>query len=386
MLPSRFLTCLPVAGRCATVAAAIWLAAAGAAGAAEPQGDIVELSPEQVKQIGIGQAGYQDFPVEQSAVGSIDFDEDMETQVFPPYQGKVLQILARQGDSVQRTQILFTIDSPDLVQAESNLISADATLTLDNRALARAKDLYRKNGMAQKDYDQAVSDQQTAEGALRAARDGVRIFGKTDAEIDHIVSTRRVDPALTVRSPISGVVIQRNVAPGVFVQPGNTPAPLTIADTSVMWMLANAPENLSPEFKVGQHVSVQVSGYPGRVFTGQLAAVGSVVDPTTRRFTLRTEIADPQHMLRSGMFANFTITTGEPLHSLAVPLNGVVREGDGTESVWTTTDRRHFLRKAVKIGLSSHGYRQILEGLSDGETVVTDGAVFLSNMLQADPT
>jgi cobalt-zinc-cadmium efflux system membrane fusion protein len=375
----------PASTRLAIILMALWLAGSEAR-AADPQADSVELTAEQARQIGIGPVGYQDFPVEQSAVGSIDFDEDMEAQIFPPYQGKVLQIFARAGDQVQRTQILFTIDSPDLVQAESNLISADATLTLDNRALARAKDLYRKNGMAQKDYDQAISDQQTAEGALRAARDGVRIFGKTESEIDHIVATRRVDPALTVRSPISGVVVQRSAAPGVFVQPGTAPAPFTIADNSVMWMLASVPENLSAAFKVGQAVAVKVSGYPGRIFTGQLAAVGTVVDSATRRFTLRTEIADPVHMLRSGMFATFTITTGDPVHSLAVPMNGVVREGDGTESVWTTKDRRHFLRKAVTVGLSSHGYRQILDGLNDGETVVTDGAVFLSNMLQADPT
>jgi cobalt-zinc-cadmium efflux system membrane fusion protein len=385
MILSRVPAAGPAYWRLALAVASVCLGAGGA-WAADPQGDSVELSVEQAKQIGTGPVGYRDFPVEESAVGSIDFDEDMESQIFPPYQGKVLQIFARTGDQVQRTQILFTIDSPDLVQAESTLISADATLTLDNRALARAKDLYRKNGMAQKDYDQAISDQQTAEGALRAARDGVRIFGRTDAEIDHIVTARRVDPALIVRSPINGVVVARNAAPGVFVQPGTAPAPFTVADTSVMWMLADVPESLSPEFKVGQPVAAEVSGYPNRTFTGRLAAVGTVVDPNTRRFILRSEIADPQHMLRSGMFANFTITTGEPVHSLAVPMNGVVREGDGTESVWTTKDRRHFLRKEVTIGTASQGYRQILTGLTAGETVVTDGAVFLSNMLTADPT
>jgi cobalt-zinc-cadmium efflux system membrane fusion protein len=86
------------------------------------------------------------------------------------------------------------------------------------------------------------------------------------------------------------------------------------------------------------------------------------------------------------MFANFTITTSEPVESLAVPMNGIVREGDGTMSAWTTVNRRHFVRRTVKIGLESHGYRQILGGLQAGELVVTDGAVFLSNMLTADPS
>jgi cobalt-zinc-cadmium efflux system membrane fusion protein len=86
------------------------------------------------------------------------------------------------------------------------------------------------------------------------------------------------------------------------------------------------------------------------------------------------------------MFAEFTITTGTPVMSLAVPMNGIVREGDGTETAWTTTDRHHFIKRTVQIGLQSNGYRQILSGLKPGEQVVTDGAVFLSNMLTADPS
>jgi membrane fusion protein, heavy metal efflux system len=96
---------------------------------------------------------------------------------------------------------------------------------------------------------------------------------------------------------------------------------------------------------------------------------------------VRSDIADPQHELRAGMFANFVIRTGDPLRSPGVPLAGVVREGDGTMTVWVTTDRRRFTKRTVKIGLENNGYRQILEGLQPGELVAADGAIFLSNML-----
>ena len=81
------------------------------------------------------------------------------------------------------------------------------------------------------------------------------------------------------------------------------------------------------------------------------------------------------------MFASFLIQTGAPVRSLAVPVAGVVREGDGTMTVWVTGDSRHFIKRIVKIGLRQDGWDQILDGLSPGETVVTDGAVFLSNKL-----
>jgi membrane fusion protein, heavy metal efflux system len=95
---------------------------------------------------------------------------------------------------------------------------------------------------------------------------------------------------------------------------------------------------------------------------------------------VRSEIKDPQHQLRAGMFANFTIDVGAPVRSPAVPLDGVVREGDGTQTVWVTADRRRFTKRTVKIGKQRGGYRQILEGVKVGELVATDGAIFLSNM------
>jgi membrane fusion protein, heavy metal efflux system len=97
-------------------------------------------------------------------------------------------------------------------------------------------------------------------------------------------------------------------------------------------------------------------------------------------------VKNPKHELRPGMFASFTINIGDPLTSTAVPVNSVVREGDGTMTVWVTTNRHRFTQRPVKVGLQHDGYDQILEGVSQGELVVTDGAVFLDNMLTASPT
>ena len=110
------------------------------------------------------------------------------------------------------------------------------------RALERARELYKVQGIAEKDLQQATSDQQTAEGALKAARNAVAVFGKSAAEIDHMVRTRNIDPYLVVPSPISGIVTARNAAPGLFVQPGNPPAPYSVADISHVWMNAAVSE------------------------------------------------------------------------------------------------------------------------------------------------
>ena len=347
--------------------------------AAEP--DTVDLSDSQLASVKVEPVGEREFPIEKQSVGSIDFNADLTVQVFTPYQGRIIQLFAKVGDDVTKGQTLFTIDSPDLLQAESTLIAAAGVLDFTTRNLTRLQELYKTRAVSQKDLEQAISDQQTAEGALRAGRDAVRLFGKTDSEIDRIISQRMADPTLVIPSPISGRITARNAAPGLFVQPGNPPAPYSVADIATMWMLANVPETDSPAFRLGQEVKVKVAAFPDRVFDGTITTISAIVDPTTRRVLVRSEVKDPQHELRSGMFANFVIRTGDPVRSPAVPLGGVVREGDGTMTVWVTADRRRFTRRTVRIGLQHEGYRQILSGVQVGELAATEGALFLSNAL-----
>jgi cobalt-zinc-cadmium efflux system membrane fusion protein len=346
----------------------------------------VDLSPGQLKAINIEPVGTYLFPVEKEAVGTISFVDDLAVQVFPPYQGKLIKAFVELGDEVQKGQPLYTIDSPDLIQAESTLIGVAGTFELTSKELARAKDLYGTNGVSAREMEQATSDQQTAEGALKAARDAVRVFGKTEAEIERIVATRKIDPALVVFSSVSGEITLMTAPPGLLVQPGTAPAPFSVADTSLKWMLANVTESDSPLFHVGQLVEAKVMAYPGRVFKGKISKIYAAVDPNTHRVTVRSKIADPNHELRPGMLANFVIRVQDPVESVAIAMTGVVREGDGTMAAWVTTDRHRFSERIVKLGLQRDGRYQVLEGLQRGELAVADGAVFLSNMLHAPPT
>jgi membrane fusion protein, heavy metal efflux system len=352
-----------------------------------PSDSTVELSPSQLNSIKIEAVGNYAFPVEKEAVGNIDYDEDLSVQVFPAYQGTIIKTFVELGAEVQKDQPLYTIKSPDLIQAESNLIGAAATYELTTKELARAKDLYTTNvGVPQRELEQAISDQQTAEGALKAARDAVLVFGKTDAEIDQMIASRKIDPALVVRSPINGKVTYKNAQPGFFVQPGNPPAPYSVADVSLKWMLANVPESESGFFHLGQPVQVKTLAYDGRIFNGRISKIYESVDPNTHRVTIRSEITDPKNDLRPGMLANFVIRVDGPVQGTAIAANGVVREPDGTMVAWVTTDRKRFTQRIIKVGLRQDDHVQILDGLQQGELAVSDGAVFLSNMLEAPPS
>jgi cobalt-zinc-cadmium efflux system membrane fusion protein len=280
----------------------------------------LDLQPAQVDELRIEAVQTHAFPIEKHAVGSISFDED-----------------------------------PAIVQAESALLAAAANLELSNKELRRVESLGEGNGIAQKELEQALSAQETAEAALKAARDAVRALGKTDAEIDRMIAARRIQIAV-------GEHARRK------------------------WALANVAESDSVSVRPAQPVALTVMAFPGRTFSGKVSRIYAAVDPVTHRVAVRAEIADPHDELRAGMLAEFTIRVAPALQSVAIPANGAVRETDGSTSVWVTTDRRHFAQRKVSTGERDGGWVQILEGVHPGELIVSDGAVFLSNLLEAPPS
>ena len=341
----------------------------------------ITITEEQARQVRVEPVRMREFIAQRSAVGYVDFNQDTTVQVVSPYSGRIRQVPVRAGDSVKKGQALYTVDSPDLVQAISSLIAAAGVRSLATRNLERARKMFDIQAAAQKDLDQALSDQQSAEGAYQAARDAVRIFGKTDAEMDKIISSRKVSGEMTVFSPIAGKVVARNAAPGMLVQPGSTPAPVSVADTAAKWVIANVTEYDAPKLKLGLPAKISITAMPGKTFMARIVNIGASVDPATRRVPVRTEVQDPDGELQQQMLATFVFDISPPIMSTAISPNGVVREGDGTMTAFVMTDGREFTRRALKVGMEQNGFVQVLEGLSDGEKVAGDGAIFLSNAI-----
>jgi len=348
-------------------------------GAADADG--VTLTDEQARAVKVATVAEHDFAPRHETEGFIDFNLDRSVAVFSPWQGRIVRVFAKTGDDIKKGDLLFTIESPDLVAAESSLIGAAGVLQLTTRALERARAMFESQTIAQKDLDQATSDQQTAQANLEAARAAVRIFGKSEAEIEQTVVRRSTAAELPIASPITGRVTARNAAPGLLVQPGNGTAPFTVTDISTMWMIANVAEDELAQVRLGQSVEVSLAAYSDRKFEGRVSNIGAAVDPNTRRVTVRSEVRDPLHELRPQMLGVFLIRTGVAVRSPAVPLAAVVREGDGTMEVFVTSDGHRFVRRPVKLGLQQDGLDQMLDGLAMGERVATDDALFVANEL-----
>jgi len=249
--------------------------------------------------------------------------------------------------------VSFDEDLP-VIQAESALMAASAAYDLTSKERVRVQGLAGSNGLSTRELEQAMADQQTAASTLRAARDAVRALGKTDAEIDRLIASRQM------------------------------PAPQVHGSTT--WVLAHVTESDSPYVHVGQRVTARAMALPGRAFAGRVSRVYAAVDPETHRVSIRCQVADAKSELRPGMLLDVVLRVGEPFNAVAMPIDGVVREGDGSMTVWVTTDHHRFSQRRVELGLQQDGRYQIVNGLHRGELAVTEGAVFLSNMLQAPPS
>ena len=284
----------------------------------------VDLSPSQLGAIKIEAVGTYAFPVLRDTVGNIDFNGDSNVAVYPPYQGRIIATLAQVDDPVVKGQPLYTIDSPDLIQAESTLISASGAFELTSKELKRAENLRKTNGVSERELEQATADQQAAEGALRAARDAVRVFGKSEAAVDRILAIAQDRPGIdrpqSFRADGSPPATRN---PGCSCSPGmrRLPTPSATFRPSGCWR--TSPRAICPLYRVGQPVEVTVMAYPDRVFRGTISKIYRSVDPTTHRATIRSEIADPKNELRPGMLASFVIRLQESAEAMAIPANGV---------------------------------------------------------------
>jgi cobalt-zinc-cadmium efflux system membrane fusion protein len=250
---------------------------------------------------------------------------------------------------------IFFDEDPNVVQAESTLLGAAAAEELASNVLARAQGLYDTKGVSKAELEQDASTEETARAALKATRDAVRALGETDDDIDQMMAAGRIE-----------------AAHGVHGQP--------------KWAQAYVDEDDSPSIRMGQPVKVRVAAFPDRVFEGTIFRIYGTVDPNIHRVAVRVEVDDPDKELRVGMLATMTIAVSKPLEATAIPADGVVREGDGTMTAWVTTDRQHFVQRIIKTGMREDGEVQILDGLQQGELVVTEGAVFIDNILFAPQT
>ena len=357
---------------------------------------------EQWAGINVASVRAMTFRPERVTEGNIAIDDDLTTPVFSPYSGRVIKLIAKLGDHVERGAPLMAVAATEFVQAQNDLITAASTLKTARSQLAltrtaeqRQRALYAVKGAALKDWQQSQADLAAAQNNLRAqeialsaVRNRLRILGKSDQEIALIENgaAQRMEPTAYVMAPISGTVTQRQVGLGqniLAVQSGASTPVYTIGDLSTVWLVANVREADAPLVRVGQPLEVRVLAFPSGVFKARISWVAPSIDANTHRLPVRADVENPNGALKPLMFARFSIITGPAAAAPAVPESAIVFEGD-TARAWVVRDNGTIVSRTIRLGKSSGGMVAVLDGLAAGEKIVTSGTLFIDRAASTD--
>ena len=330
------------------------------------------------------------FRAEHVTEGKIAVDEDRSTPVFSPYAGRVTKLLARPGDRVTQGQPLFVIEAADNVQSQNDFIAAATSMNKAKSQLElaqiqdkRARDLYEGKAIPLKDLQQAQAalvtaqnDMRSADTALGAARNRLRILGLTEEAISTFQDKGQIDRETTIVAPIAGTVVQRKIGPGQYVNAGATDPVFVIGDLSTVWITAFVRETEAPDIEVGQEIAFNVLAFPSRTLTGRINYVSAAIDSTTRRLMARATIDNRDGSLKPEMFANVTIYSAGDRPALGVPKQALIYEGNQVR-VWVAHDDKTIELRQIKTGLANGDLVEVKGSLQPGEQVVTRGNLFI---------
>jgi cobalt-zinc-cadmium efflux system membrane fusion protein len=330
------------------------------------------------------------FRAEHITEGKIAVNEDSSTPIFSPYAGRVTKLLVKPSDVVERGQPLFIVEATDTVQALNDFVTAlnalntaRSKLNLAQIVEKRQDDLYAGKAVPLKDWQQAQADLTTAqndmrsaETAVEAARNRLRILGRSEEQISTFQKTRQISAETPIYSPIAGTVVQRKVGPGQFISSGASDPVFVIGDLSTVWLTAFVRESEAADVKVGQEINFTVLALPGRNFKASIDYVSAAIDPSSRRLLVRATIDNKEGLFKPEMFASVVIYAGADHTSVGVPKQALIYEGDHVR-LWVARDDKSIELREIQTGLTNGDLVEVRTNLKAGEKVITKGSLFI---------
>ena len=324
----------------------------------------VELRGASASYIRVEPAAPAERNSERSLVARIAFDDRKLAALGPPVQGRVSSIEVVAGDRVEKGALLLTLRAPDIAAASAQLTEAKTARQLAERNAERAKLLLEHGASSQAESQQADAALAQAQAEERRASDVLNAFGGSHGSNEY-----------QLRSPIAGVVVERNVAVGTEVHADQDKPLLTVADLSTLWVMADVYEQDIARIHVGDEARVHVPSFAHEEPVGRITYIGNTIDPITRVAVARIEIANPDLSLRPGMFANVQVK-GLSDGVVDIPIAAVLARRDQF-FVFTKNPNGTFVQREVRPGEQHGEHVQILSGIAPGDPVVTEGAILL---------
>jgi Cu(I)/Ag(I) efflux system membrane fusion protein len=312
----------------------------------DAQGGVVSIKPEVVQNLGVRTAKAERTRLWRGidTVGYVDYDESKVSHIHLRTEGWIENLVVKsEGERVKKDERLFDLYSPELVNAQKEFVTA---LSSGNQSL------------------------------IRASKPRLAALGVSDSQIEQIEKTRQTRQHISIYAPQDGVVSSLMVREGMFVKPSVNV--MSLGDLSSVWLLAEVFEKQAQWVRVGQDAEVRLSYVPGQVWQGKVEYIYPSLDPKTRTLKVRLRFENPDEGLKPNMYANVSIFGGPKENIVVIPLEGLIRTGR-EERVIIDLGEGRFEARDVVSGIESGDYVEIIQGIDEGEHVVTSGQFLIDS-------
>jgi cobalt-zinc-cadmium efflux system membrane fusion protein len=305
-----------------------------------------------------------------AVAGKVQFDEDRVARIVVPLGGQVIDLRVKVGDAVRRGDALCAINSREAAASVGEYIEARKDVELAEKTAAMTEDLFAHEAASRIAMQQAQSDLAKARSRAARTEESLRVLGLNPRD-----DLDGFNGRLPITAPLTGVVIERKVTAGQFVQSDGTPI-MTIADLSTVWVVGDVFERDLQRVSPGQAASITTAAYPGETFHGRVDYISDSIDAATRTAKVRVSVANPGGRLKPEMFASVSLDLEAHDRVVLVPADAVFTE-DGHAFVYAQVGSGRFARRAVDVAQSEGPMRRVMAGLRPGDRVVVDGALLL---------
>jgi cobalt-zinc-cadmium efflux system membrane fusion protein len=341
-----------------------------------PQSREITLTPDMIQRAGIKTVAAMKATATTRLhlPGVVQPNAYKNVDVTSLVSGRVTQVRAELGQRVMANDVLATIYSPELADAQTAFIAARADHLAHDQQQARTQRLYAIGAASRQELEKLEAEKSEMDARVETARSRLVLLGIPEERTQRIASPADVVTTFDVKAPISGIITKRNANPGLNIDLAT--ALFTVTDLSTVWVIADLYERDFAGVGVGSPVAITSTAYPGMELRGRVDYIDPQVQPETRTAKLRAEVPNAGNRLRFGMFVDVSIGARAPRAVVMVPKTAVQTVG-AQSVVYVSTMPGRFVQREVTVGDTMGDEIAISNGLQPGETVVTDGAFFL---------
>ncbi len=333
------------------------------------------ITPDIQKQIKTEVVRYQEIGETLMIPGRLETQNRRLAKIGSPITGRVSDLYVSLGDVVKKGQVLARINSIELTQTQLTLIKSSQLIGLKTKAVERAKLLFEADVISKAEMLRIENELEAVKADYRASRDQLLVLGMNEKAVEKLETSGQINSFGDVISLFDGIIISRAINVGQIVNPQDNL--FHIADLSKLWAVANIPEQQASFIQKDEIVSIEIPALDNKQIEAKIVFEDSIVDPQTRTVMVRAELDNLGLLFKPDMLTSMYIRS-KKISKLAIPVSSVVRENDRKYVLVQNTPKTFRLRE-VELGTRDGNLFSIISGLSEGETVVTDGAFHLNS-------